>query len=537
MKFEKLRKFTKTIMWVVAILIVPSFVIWNIGSAVRERRSGYAGKLFNKNITWNTYQKAKRAARNEAWMRFGDKLDQSVNLEEQTWTRLILASEAKKRKITISNEELLDYIKNLPTFRFMELNPQNYSLIVAKLFQETPGEFEEGIRDSILMKKLIEQVAADVVITDNEIKDAYFKDNQQAKVSYLIVEPKKFLNSVPAPAEEALKSYYQEHHAEFKKPEQVIVSYLEIKLESFKKDIEITEDRISKYYENNKDKFKQEEKEPAADKAKETSFKPLAEVKESIKEILIEKEMENRASDVARKIMSKLYTDADLAKVAQEFGQTAQTTGPFSMLEEIPNVGLNFPFLKAAFSLKSGEISEIIKSPTAYYILKPIKKIQPHVPPFEEVIDKVKDNYLEAEAEKLAKQETENTLAKIKELMAKESLNFEEATTKLSLSLKIAENFTRKGYINELGYAPDFTQAAFSLKPQEISTVVGTPRGFCILKQELVLPVTEEQFEKDKTSYKEKVLSEKKNKYLIDWFIALKQKANPVNYLEENKQK
>ena len=99
----------------------------------------------------------------------------------------------------------------------------------------------------------------------------------------------------------------------------------------------------------------------------------------------IEKDMKNMAFELARKIMKKLYEQTNLAEIAKEYGITAQQTGYFAMLEEIPDLGINFPFQKVAFELNPGEISEIIKTPTAYYILKPIDKKPPHIPDYEEV--------------------------------------------------------------------------------------------------------------------------------------------------------
>ncbi|MFH2145367.1 MAG: peptidyl-prolyl cis-trans isomerase [Candidatus Omnitrophota bacterium] len=536
MLFTNLRKYTKTIMWIIAIFIVPAFVIWNIGSAIRNRRSGYAGKIFDEKINWQTFFEEKLAARNEAWMRYGDKLDPSIDLDEQTWTRLILLSEAKKRNIKVSGDELLTYIKNLPVFRFSALDSQTYAEIVARLFQQRPNEFEQGIRHSLLINKLLEQVTGAISVTDTEIKEKYIQEFEQASGSYVLFDPKNFTDAVTGETDTELKNYYEKNKQAFKAPEQVNVRYIEVKIEKFKNDIEITEERIQKYYENNKEKYKIADENKKEKENQTVQYQSLGEVRDLIRDKLLEKEMTNHAQDLARQLLNKLYDDENFENAAQAYGLSVQETGPFSMLEEIPNVGLNFAFLKAAFSLKKGEISEIVHTPTAFYIIKLIEKIAPHIPEYEKIIEKVRQAYKNAEAAKLARKKAEDILSQIKDLVSAGNMDFEAAAKKLEVETKEVADFTRLGYIRGLGYAKEFIDVAFSLKPQEISNIIDTPRGFCILQLKRIIAADEEQFEKEKETYRNKVLLEKRNEFLNNWFVEIKEKANPVSYLENNTQ-
>ncbi|MFH1459497.1 MAG: peptidyl-prolyl cis-trans isomerase [Candidatus Omnitrophota bacterium] len=534
MLFKNLRKYTKTIMWVIAIFIVPAFVIWNIGSAVKNRRSGYAGKIFNQKIQWREFIDAKRAARNDALMRYGEKFDQSIDLDEQTWTRLILLHEAKKRKISVTNKELLEYIRNLPFLKYEDLTPQNYALIISSIFQQTPAEFEKGLSDSLIMNKLMEGLIKDITVDETEIRKEFIKNNEKAQAMYALIDPAGFEDTVSLDNETALKTYYQANTEAFKKPEQVNVTYVEIKLENFKEEINITDERIEKYYNNNKETYKVTAKNDAEKEITEPEYKPLAEVKTAIKEKLIEKEMQNHALDLSRRIISMLYSSENFSEVVESFGLTAEETGPFSMLEEIPKVGLSFPFLKAAFALKIGEISEIIQTPTAYYILKPMKKIAPYIPEYEDVKDKVVADYKKEEAKKIAKAQAEQIREEIAALCTSENLSFEQAGQSKNLEVKETKDFTRNGYIPELGFAQDFAETIFQLEAGQVSLVINTPKGYCIAALINKTPIDEETFNKEKENYQARVLTKKKNEFLNDWFTQIKAEANPETYLEEN---
>ncbi|MFH1063163.1 MAG: peptidyl-prolyl cis-trans isomerase [Candidatus Omnitrophota bacterium] len=531
MLFHNLRKHTKTIVWAIAIIIVPAFVLWNIGSSVSKRRSGFAGKIFDQRVAWKDFIIEKRAARNEAWLKYGDQAEQAGDLDEQTWTRLILLQKANKAKIKVSNKELLDYIQSLPTFRYAELTPENYNMIIGRIFQQTPSEFENGMRNSLIISKFMAGLVSGITVSDEEIKDAYSTEFAQANVTYILINPADFIESVPLDnIDESLKLYYEEHKEDFKKPEQVDVEYIEIPLENFKNQIEITEDRIKNYYDENKEDFKLADQ----NDNKEPKYKSLKNESSNIKQLLIEKEMNDRAFNLARQIINKLYADVEMKTVAAEFNLTAQQTGPFSMLEEIPNVGLSFPFLKAAFSLGTGEVSEIIQTPTALYILKPTKKLPPYIPSYENVSEQVIQAYQKNEAKKLAKEQGNKIRNEITDLIKNDGIDFNAAAKKLDLKPKEVKEITRAGYIAELGYSQDFTNAVFALQNNQISALINTPSGFCIANLDGTIPFNQEQFEREKETYTNKVLAQKKNKFLNEWFVKVKTEANPQSFVQEN---
>ena len=51
------KKIAKRILWVLAALIVPAFVLWGAGSSTREKGRGlsYVGKIYGKKITFEKF--------------------------------------------------------------------------------------------------------------------------------------------------------------------------------------------------------------------------------------------------------------------------------------------------------------------------------------------------------------------------------------------------------------------------------------------------------------------------------------------------
>ena len=121
LKFLRKRKIVKKIMWLVALFVIPAFVWWGAGSASKEKRGPtYAGLLFGKKVSFEEYYASFQACRIQARMVYGEnfhRLEKILNLNQQAWNRLILLKEAKRRRITAGNKEIINEIGQYPFFQ------------------------------------------------------------------------------------------------------------------------------------------------------------------------------------------------------------------------------------------------------------------------------------------------------------------------------------------------------------------------------------------------------------------------------------
>lgn len=111
------------------------------------------------------------------------------------------------------------------------------------------------------------------------------------------------------------------------------------------KDIEITEDEVKSYYEENKSNF---------------------DTPESIEvsHILVEDK------ETAQEILDKLKAGEDFAELAKEYSTDTATAEKGGELGFITSGEMVEEFEKAAFALKVGEISDIVKTDYGYHIIK-----------------------------------------------------------------------------------------------------------------------------------------------------------------------
>lgn len=152
-------------------------------------------------------------------------------------------------------------------------------------------------------------------------------------------------------------------------------------MKEIEKKINVTDDEVKAYFEKNKAEFS----EPESVKASHILVKVPQDADEKAW-----KDAEAKIKDIKK----KLDGGADFAKLAQEMsddpGSKAKggDLGFFSKGRMVPE------FEAAAFALKPGEVSQPVKTPFGYHLIKVVEKKDAHEKSFDEVKDQVKQNLL-----------------------------------------------------------------------------------------------------------------------------------------------
>jgi len=233
LKILRSKKTAKKIWITLAILIIPAFCLWGFGSALRSREeTPFLGKVFGKSISIQEYVNNYKAIRNQYLIQLGEdeltKLEKYLNLETQTWDRIILLAEAKRKKIRVSNREVIDSIKQYPFFQSGgRFDPALYREIITYVFRTNPRQFEEETRDNLIIAKLYYQVTHQIRLSDEEIKNAYEKINEQVSLDYISALPDDFLDAVSVEEQELL-DYYNQNNEQFSRPLSYNLEYIRI---------------------------------------------------------------------------------------------------------------------------------------------------------------------------------------------------------------------------------------------------------------------------------------------------------------------
>lgn len=514
--FLRKKRNYKIAMFLIAVLIIPAFILWGVGTTLRMRRNiGYAGRIFSRKISINDYLKNYRAVYNQALLIFGRNISQIakyLNLERQTWDRLILLYEAKRRKIKVSDKEVAEWIRNSALFqKDGKFDKKSYEYIIKYFLGTNVREFEEMVRDNLKIKKLIDQIHAKVTIDDKELWERYRAMHESFKISYILIRPLSFYDKVQY-SEEEIKEYYQNNRELFKKPEEVNVEYILIPIEEIASKIKIKESEIKEYWEKNKDKFKEENL--------------SEELKEKIKQSLAREKARQEAEDKIWLIKDELDKEDDFNKVAQKHNVQFKETGFFSPREPIPGIGWSFKFTQTAFSLAKGKISEPIELALGFCILRIKERKPPHIPEFAEVKDNVETKLKEKKAKEIAEKYSRELLDQIKQGL-KKGKSFEEIIKEMGKKIRTTEFITENSYLAGVGPAQKIIANIRSIKEGEIlDKVLTTSGGFLIVKLEQHKEAERKKFEADIKNLRQKFLRQKQEKFFQQWFQDLEQRAN-----------
>ena len=181
------------------------------------------------------------------------------------------------------------------------------------------------------------------------------------------------------PSQEEFKSYFERSgssEAELKERMRKQLAFNKLLIEEYK--IAISDEDAKKFYEENKERYKQEEQIKASH--------ILLKLDRSADDKTV-KEVEKKAKELAKKAKTKGTDFEQLARETSE-GPSAPQGGDLGLF---PRRRMVKPFSDAAFELKPGEISEPVRTQFGFHIIKVHEKQPERVIPFEEVKGQIVD--------------------------------------------------------------------------------------------------------------------------------------------------
>ena len=344
------KKAARKIWITLAIVIIPAFCLWGFGSALRsQKKTVFLGRVFGKSINSQEYLRNYKAVRNQFLIQLGQeqlaKLEKYLNLENHTWDRIVLLAEAKRKRIRVSNKEVVDVItKQYPFFqREGRFDPALYQETITYVFGASPRVFEEETRDNLTITKFYEQATSEITLKDEQIKNAYIRENEQIRLDYISALVEDFLNGVSIEDSELL-DYYNQNREQFRKPLSYNLEFIRI-------------DTTDKQIVNN--------------------------------------------------IIKLLNQGFSLREVTKNTDFQVEETGFFSSNEPIPRIGWSTEISKILPRLES--VTKAWPQPIqtdakTFYFIKLKEKRQPHIPTFDDIKDKAGQRLRQQKASQIAQE-------------------------------------------------------------------------------------------------------------------------------------
>lgn len=457
----------KVVFWtIIAAFVGTIFLVWGKGSDSVQDPAATALVINGEKLSLDAFQRTYGNLYNLYQSLYRDQftpqMERSLGLRQMAADRLIeqtlLAQEAKRRGIKVTRDELIASIAEIAAFHEDGVfNRQRY-LQVLNYQRITPDEFETSQQRQLLINKVIDDIQKDVVVTDEEIQNEFRNRNEEINLSFVTFAPPLYENRVQVD-DEQLREWFSQRREDFRQPEAVALRYLEFTPARYRDQVSFDDAEIERYYRRHLDQFEVREQVQASH--------ILIRVAEDADEKTLAARLER-----AQKVQSELKAGKDFAELARIYSDDEASAVKGGELGYFPRGVMVPAFEQAAFALRPGELSDLVRTPFGFHIIKVTGYIEAGIRPMEDVVEQVKNGLREDKARQLA---TEKAMDAYN--LNRRDGDLETAARANDLGIKETGFFTRGGAIDGIGESAEITNAAFALNPGELARPVVLPQG------------------------------------------------------------
>jgi peptidyl-prolyl cis-trans isomerase D len=459
--------------------IIVVFVFW-YGWNYRAQRGNRIAVVNGAPIVLEefrgAYDQIVQAYRKQFGNALDEKLMQSLNLRKQALNQLIdrqlFLQEATRLNFRVTDGELLQAIQQVPAFkREGRFHPKLYEWVLRNN-RMTPEMYEENMRYELLMGKLETFILGSIKVSEGEALEAHKWLKEETSVKYVVFKPSAY-NNVEVTSEE-MEAYYSEHKKAYEIPPQVKIQYLLLDFKGFEDKAKVSEEEVGTYFELNK----QEYATPKKVRARHILFNIGSDAEPKAIE-----EAQNKALNVLKEAKS----GKDFGDLAKKYSDDPGSRNSGGDLGFFTRDRMVKPFSDAAFAMKEGEISEPIRSPFGWHIIKVEAIEEAKEPVLVEVADQIRNKLVQDAARTLAFDRAEEIFE-----ACYGAGNISGVAKSNQLKVHETEFFSDKGPVKGIIEARKFAETAFDLDKNEVSEPLELSDGYYILqliaKQPAIIP-------------------------------------------------
>ncbi|MDW5441982.1 SurA N-terminal domain-containing protein [Polaromonas sp. SM01] len=454
--FDFIRKHTKITMGLLFLLIVPSFVLFGLDGYNRsQQNTAVVAKVNGQDIQQHEWDVAHQneVTRLKASMPTLDaKLLDSPEARYGTLERLVrdrvLAAAAEKSNLVVPDQKLHRLYAEDPAIAAFRLPDGKFDR-AGFLAQTgtTPEAYEAGLRADLSTRQVLQAVAgsgfAPKAVADMSL-NAFFQKREAQIARFNTADYAAKVN----PSEAELEQFYKDNQALFQAPEQASIEYAVLDMDAVKKGVTVNEQDLKTYYEQNASQLAGNEERRASHILIEAPASAPAADRQKAKE---------KAEQLLAAIKKAPDSFAELARKNSSDTGSAAAGGDLDFFSRKAMVK---PFADAAFSMKKGDISDVVETEFGYHIIKLTDIKTPKQKSYEEL-----KPTLEAELkQQLAQKKFAETAESFSNSVYEQSDSLRPIAERLKLDVKTASKLARSPVPGTTGVLanPKFLEALFS---------------------------------------------------------------------------
>jgi peptidyl-prolyl cis-trans isomerase D len=362
--FDFVRNHTRLTLGFMLLLIIPSFIFFGV-EGYRQFTDGSntaVAKVDGRNITraeWDAaHQRNVDRVRRQMPTVDVSTLDtpqmRSDTLDGLVRERVLLAA-ASAMHLTPSDARVKQIFVSDPQFAQMRNPDGSVNREILAMQGMSSEMFVQQLRQEFAMQQVLAGVTRTAVAPASIAAASLDPLLHRREVQLQRFDPVAYRSKV-SPTDAEVEAYYKAQAALFKAPEQASIEYVVLDLDALGKGIAPTDEELRKFYADNTARFTAPEERRAS-------------------HILIKADKDASAADRAK---AKAAAEAVLAEVRKNpagFGEVAKKSSQDSTaaqggdLDFFGRGAMVKPFEEAAFSMKVGDISNVLETDFGYHVL------------------------------------------------------------------------------------------------------------------------------------------------------------------------
>lgn len=278
-----------------------------------------------------------------------------VVMKEMVNRKLLLQS-ADSAGMVVTAEEVKNVVISQEAFKVNNKFDYNTYQTILSQNRLTAATYEGNLMEDLLVGRQQRNLIAGLIISPAEVEQRYRIENEKLELEVMEVVAENFKTD-KKPDAAAMKAYYEKNPAQFTQPKQVKIRYFLVSLKDMEASAKVSERAVTRYYERNK----------------ETLYTTPKEVKAShiLKKVAQDapKEAVEKAKKTLEDVAKQIKAGKDFAAMAKAHSDdlTKARGGDLGYFKHEDMVGA---FSEAAFSLKKGEVSHIVRSQFGFHLIK-----------------------------------------------------------------------------------------------------------------------------------------------------------------------
>ena len=467
---DRMRRHKGWLKWSLALVVltfvvfyIPDFLTTTTGASPNETIADVEGEPITVGTFTRRYNAQVQAYRNAYGGQMNDQLLKQLGIDRQILQQLIdeesMVAESRKQGITVSDVEIRERILALPGFQENGtfVGEQRYRQILQ--VQNPPlstTEFENSLRRALMIEKLRTALTGWMSVNDADVVAEFRKRNEKIKLEVVPVTAEAFKSQVTVTDAE-LVPFFEKAKDKYRIGEKRKIKYAQVNVEQVRGTITVPETEIAAFYQQNLSQYQT----PAQMRASHILFK--LEGKD-------EKVVQALAEDVLKKAKAP---NADFAALAKQYSEDDSNNQNGGDLDYFGRGRMVAEFEQAAFGMKAGEISNLVKTAFGFHIIKVVDnqpdQTRPIVEVHAELEDQLKWQKAQAEAERIAKS---------LEATTKTPADLDKVAKERNLAVVETGLIASDEPIQGVGAQPELSGRVFGMKEGEVTPAMRVATGW-----------------------------------------------------------